>query len=120
MASTTILFGSLLVALGAGSYVLSDFASVTALIPAFFGVLLIVLGLVARNEQYRKHAMHGAAGVGLLGLLGTAPRALPALLAGRADMAVVAQTIMALLMGIFVALCVKSFIDARRTRSQSG
>lgn len=118
MASTTILFGTLLTVLGAVGYVLTSFASVTALIPALFGVLLIVLGLVARNERYRKHAMHAAAAVALLGLIGALPPFLRGIGAGRADAAVISQGVMVALTAIFVGLCVKSFVDARRARSQ--
>jgi hypothetical protein len=120
MASTSILFGTLLAVLGVVGYVLSGFASVTALIPAFFGVLLILLGLVARNERYRKHAMHAAAALALVGFLATLPRFLQGASAGQMSPAVISQGVMALLTGIFVVLCIKSFVDARRARSQAG
>lgn len=41
----SIVLGVALVVLGAGAYVLSDFASITALIPAIFGVLIAILGV---------------------------------------------------------------------------
>jgi hypothetical protein len=122
VANTTILIGAVLIALGLVGWFGSGGASVTALIPAFFGVVLLLLGVVARKEQYRKHAMHAAVIVGLLGFLGSARGLvqLPALIAGAEvarPAAVIAQSIMAVLTGIFVALCVKSFIDARRNRA---
>ena len=71
MASTTRTFGLILIALGLASYFLTDRVSVTALIPAFFGAVFVILALVARHESARKHAMHAAVALGLLGFLGT-------------------------------------------------
>src|SRR5262249_10980114 len=94
----------------------------TALIPAAFGLLLVIFGALARDDKRRKMAMHIAVGVGLVGFLGTFAGLLKlyTLLAGGDVMrpkAVVAQSIMAVLMLIYVGLCVKSFIDARRKRA---
>src|SRR5437016_2811916 len=69
MANLTIIFGVLLSLLGGGMYVYTDRASLTALIPAFFGVPFIVLGMIAQKEAARKHAMHGVALLSLIGLL---------------------------------------------------
>ena len=70
MASTTILFGALLTLLGLSGYFLTGASSPTALIPAIFGFLLLALGLLARSEPMRKHAMHAAATVALVGCSG--------------------------------------------------
>ena len=70
MPSITIIFGLLLTLLGVSGYSLSGTSSVTALIPALFGLLLLVLGFLARSESDRKHAMHVAATVGLVGFAG--------------------------------------------------
>src|SRR5262245_11872206 len=99
-------------------------AAPTALIPAGLGILLAVFGGIAHNPSRRKMAMHIAVVVGLLGFLGTM-NGLPDLLkmlSGEAvarPAAVVSKSIMAVLMAVFVAMCVKSFIDARRTRTQA-
>ena len=45
----------------------------TALIPAGFGALFLVLGLLALKASLRKHAMHVAAMLGLLGCAFTLP-----------------------------------------------
>jgi hypothetical protein len=121
VAATTIAFGVALIALGLAGYFGSGGVSVTALIPAAFGVVLALLGVLARNEGMRTHAMHGAAMVGLLGFLGSARGLLrlPALMSGgevARPAAVVAQSVMALLMLLFVGLCVRSFINARVRR----
>ena len=117
MVSTTRTFGIVLILLGVASYVLTGRTSVTALIPAFFGAVFVILALVAKNEAARKHAMHAAVALGLIGLLGTLGRLVPALAAGDLGRpAVLAQLVMSVLLIIYVALGVKSFIDARRAR----
>jgi hypothetical protein len=122
LAGTTIAFGVVLIVLGVAGYVASGAVSITALIPAIFGVVLAALGALARNEGMRKHAMHGAVLVGLLGFLGSARGLLqlPALMSGgdvARPAAVIAQSVMAILMLLFVVLCVRSFINARVRRS---
>ena len=121
MATTTIGFGVVLIVLGLGGYFGSDRVSPTALIPAAFGLLLVVFGALARDDKRRKMAMHIAVTVGLLGFIGTVSGLyeLPTLLSGGAVArpgAVISKSIMAVLMAIYVGMCVKSFIDARRKR----
>jgi len=60
MPSTTRYFGLILIVLGIASYMLTGRTSVTALIPAIFGAVLVVCALIARNENARRHAMHAA------------------------------------------------------------
>ena len=121
MPSTSILFGVLLILVGIAGYgyaVSSGNASVTALIPAFFGILLVLFGAVARSsEGLRKHMMHGAAAVGLIGFLATAWRLVPNLGNLTLSAAVLAQVAMCLLCLVFVILTVRSFIQARVLRS---
>lgn len=124
LANKTIGIGSALIVLGVAGYVATGAASATALIPSFFGVPLVLLGLMARNEHRRKLAMHIAVVVGLLAFLGSVPGLLNLVrMIGGAEVArpaaAVMQSIMALLTGVFVALCVKSFIDVRRQPSGS-
>ncbi|HVJ66294.1 MAG TPA: hypothetical protein VM901_13630 [Bdellovibrionota bacterium] len=124
MPIVTIVYGLLLLALGIISYVGTGMISVTALIPAFFGLPLVICGFLARDEAKLRHAMHAAAMLGLLGFLGSLRGllSLPALLSGEAlerPDAVKAQAIMAILSLIFVVLCVKSFIDVRRARKNA-
>ena len=125
MAKVTIVFGMALTLLGVLGYILSAGASLTALIPVIPGTLLEVFGVLALNEKRLKVAMHAAVVVGLLAFLGAVPGLLklPALASGgdvARPGAVVAQSIMALLMAIYVGLCVKSFVDARRARRAQG
>ena len=121
MANTTISTGIALIILGLWSYFGTGTTSVTALIPAFFGIVLAALGAVARNEARRKMAMHIAVLVGLLGLLGSARglAKIGAVMSGEPverPTAVIAQSMMAAVTGVFVILCINSFIAARRKR----
>lgn len=116
MASTTVIFGLLLTLLGLAGYFLTGTSSLTALIPAFLGVILIVLGFLARSDHARRHAMHAAALVALLGFAGALFSLLRTPLGLRPGMAVFSQMATVLLTGIFLALCVRSFIEARRAR----
>ena len=115
MASTTITFGVLLTLLGLVGYALTR-TSMTALIPSLFGLLLLILGFLARSESIRKHAMHAAAAVALVGCLGALIPLLRTPPGTRPAIAVFSQAAMVILTGVFVALCVRSFRAARRAR----
>jgi O-antigen/teichoic acid export membrane protein len=123
MWKTTIGFGAALILVGIIGYFGTETSSLTALIPAGFGIVLTILGAIGRNENMRKHAMHGAAVVGLLGFLGSASGILSVLAMLRGETverpeAAVARTVMALICLAFVALTVKSFVGARRARKE--
>jgi len=122
LATTTIGFGVVLIVLGLAGFLGTGSEHYTALIPAVFGLLLAILGAMARDEKRRKLAMHIAVTIGLLGFLGTVSglTQLGGLLAGgevAQPMAVYSKSAMAILMLIYVAMCVKSFIDARKRRA---
>jgi hypothetical protein len=119
MVKITIGLGLVLIALGVGGYVGTGRASVTALIPAFFGMPLLLPGLAALKPQRRKHAMHVAVVIGLLGFAGTARGLtnMPALLTGSEVArpgAVAVQAAMAIVCLLYMMLCVRSFVEARR------
>jgi len=61
MAFTTIVFGLTLTLTGFLGYFMTGTSSFTALIPAAFGLLLMVLGFLARSEASRRNVMHAAA-----------------------------------------------------------
>jgi hypothetical protein len=90
----------------------------TIWIPAIVGGLLALCGVLGLKESLLKHAMHAAAMIGLLGGLAAASRFVPKLLAGPdwSNPATVATGKMTLVCFVFVALCVNSFIQARRRR----
>ena len=126
MAKLTIVFGVLLMLTGAVAFALVGHQSHAyhALIPVGFGLLLAIFGALANTPDAKKRMlfMHIAVTVGLLGFLGTIPGIIGTfqMMAGHAvarpDAAKV-QTIMGTLCLIFVLLCVRSFINARRART---
>jgi hypothetical protein len=119
MPRIAIVFGGLLVLEGAGFYVGTGRESWTALIPAFVGLPIVLLGALALRSGARKHAMHAAAALALLGLLAAAGRLFSQGSYDFTASAPLSQLIMAVLCGVFFALCVKSFVDARRCRAQN-
>jgi hypothetical protein len=116
----TLALGVALIILGLGGYFLTGAVSLTALIPAAFGLLIALAGLVARDDRMRKHAMHAAVLVALLGFLGSIRGVLQ--IGGVFDgtaarpAAVVSQTIMAVLTLGYIVIAVRSFISARASR----
>ncbi|MGB7158797.1 MAG: hypothetical protein WBD40_12060 [Tepidisphaeraceae bacterium] len=126
MPKITILLGVLLIMLGLVAYLGLQEAgqprSITAMIPAFLGLPLVALGAIALKPHLRKHAMHAAVVIGLLGFLGTAKGLIGALrwIMGTAPehpTRIAVQAITGALCAVFVALCIRSFIAARRARA---
>jgi hypothetical protein len=120
MPSTAIACGVLLILIGITGYVYgltTGGGSLTALIPAVVGLILTILGYLAKSkENLRMHLMHAAVIVGLLGFLASLGNFIRTGFKFEASAPVISNTAMALVCLIFVILCVKSFIDARRSR----
>jgi hypothetical protein len=120
MPSASIISGILLILVGIIGYVIAlndGNASPTALIPAAFGILLLIFGLIAKSkENLRMHIMHAAVIVGLLGFVIPAYRILSKIGELKMSAAFLSQAAMSLICLAFVILSVKSFIDARRNR----
>lgn len=121
MVKTTIGYGTVLIVVGLVGYLGTGQASVTALIPAFVGLLLLILGIAGRRENLHKNAMHIAVAIALLGFLGTVGGLVKlfTLLSGgevTRPTAIVIQSIMAVMCGSYVGFGVKTFVDARRRR----
>jgi len=128
LAKLTIVFGILLIILGGGAFVALEHHPHT-LIPAGFGLLLVIFGALANTPDSKRRMlfMHIAVTVGLLGFLGTIPgilatirRAAGQIVASPVRDAAIVQTLMGTICLIFVILCVRSFIQARRARIPSG
>jgi hypothetical protein len=120
-----IVCGLVLILLGSDGYAdviglvrPTDLHTPTSLIPAYFGGVLVLCGLVALNERALKHAMHLAAMVGLIGLIAGAAMGLPKAFSGNMERpaAVRSQLWLAGVCLVFVLLCVNSFVQARRRR----
>ncbi len=130
-----MVFDALIALVGVFGYVETHFWH--ALIPVVLGLLLMVLGVVANTAEPKRRmlAMHIAVTVALLGFLGTIPGliALPGYLSGSHhdsaaerlqaglltghQMAAEVQSATSILCLVFVLLCVRSFIAARRARA---
>lgn len=114
-----------MILVGIIGYTATGMVSVTALIPTFLGIPITLLGWLATNEKYRMHAMHAVILFGLAGFGGTVKGllALPTLLSGgevARPPAVIAQSIVAVMSAVFIVICVKSFIDARKDMTGGG
>lgn len=124
MAKVTLVFAILLIALGLAGFFGTGSQHPTALIPTGFGLLLGIFGLLAisPNESRRKLFMHINVTIGMLGFLAAAGRAIQAYGRARSQgiepdrIALGAQVAMAALLLIYVLMCVRSFIEARRSR----
>jgi len=134
MPGITVLTGGVLIAVGVIGW--WPHHAATALIPAYLGGLLALLGLLSFKPGLRKHTMLAAAAVALLGFIGCAVMAgplLPKLLSegkvmkplpdgGERDAtaAVTSQAVTGLVCLVFVILCVNSFVQARLLRKTQG
>ena len=124
MAKVTIVFAVLLIVLGLIGFFGTGSSHPTALIPAWFGLALGVCSILAisSSESRRRLFMHINVTIGLLGLIGAAVEAgrgySSAIAKGHAPdpIALAAKLAMAGLLLIYVILCVRSFIQVRRSR----
>lgn len=120
MTAVTRATGAALIVIGVVAYAASGGASITALLPALLGVVVLGLGVAAARERLRRHMIHAALGVALLGLFGSLQRAFGVgtmLTGGDAERPIAALASLAVVVvcGVYVALGVRSFIAARRT-----
>jgi hypothetical protein len=117
MPKLAMAIGVLLILQGPSFYFASSSRSMTALIPTFFGIPLLLLGLLGLNDAWRKHAMHVAMVVALVGMI--APLGRIAMQGLSASLAGVSLVLMLVLCGGFLVLGIKSFRDARRRQRES-
>lgn len=119
MVRWTFLYAETLIAVGLGGYFGTGRVSPTALIPAFFGLVVLGIAFWSRREASRKHAMHAAAGLALLAFAGSASGLYKVALIAAGETvarpaAAFSQAIMASLSLIYLLLCIRSFVQARR------
>lgn len=116
MPRMTIGLGLLLVALGVIAYIATAFASWTALIPAFLGVVIAIAGAIGLKRP--KAGLAIALVIAVLGVLGTAMNVveLGSLFAGEAERpaAVITSTITFVLLIVYLVLGGRSFVAGRR------
>ena len=123
MAKVTLIFTVLLCTLGVVGFYGTGAIHKTALIPSYFGLALGVFALLANspNEGRRKLFIHINVTIALIGFLGAAGRAIYGFVHANSQgtapdmIALGSQLAMAVLLLIYVLLCVRSFIAARRS-----
>ena len=123
MAKLTLVFAVLLVALGLAGYLGTGSLHPTALIPAWIGLALGVFGFLAMspNEGRRKLFMHINVTIGLLGFLGGTAEAIRGYVHAKSlgvepdHIALASKVTLDALLLVYVILCVRSFIAARRS-----
>jgi hypothetical protein len=119
----TLVLAVLLIALGLAGYLGTGSMHPTALIPAWFGLALGICGFLAisPSERRRKLFMHINVTIALLGFLGAAAEAVRGFVHAQSagippdEIALASKATMAGLLLIYVILCVRSFIAARRS-----
>jgi hypothetical protein len=123
MAKVTLVFAVVFIALGLVGFIGTGSTHYTALIPAALGLLLGIFGALSLSADAgrRKLFMHINVTLGLLGFLGTVMGLIQwfQMLGGavvKNPPATESKAIMALLCLVYVALCVRSFIAARKAR----
>jgi len=124
MAKVTLVFAVLLIALGLAGFIGTGSEHYTALIPTWIGLVLGIFGLLALspNPGRRKLFMHINVTVALLGFLGTVGEIIRGTLKASATgvapaaAAIESKYALAAILLIYVILCVRSFIAARKAR----
>ena len=121
MAKLTIGFGVLLVLVGTGFWLATGKIDMAPLHPAGLGLLLAICGVLANTENAKQRMiwMHVAVTLGLFGFLITGTRVVLNLVKGTIaanPLGFDERAVVALVCLIYVVLCVRSFIAARRTR----
>jgi hypothetical protein len=123
MAKVTVVFAILFIALGLVGFIATGSVHPTALIPTWLGLLLGLFGILSFSPDAgrRKLFMHINVTLGLLGFLGTVMGLIQwfQMLGGavvKNPPATESKAVMAILCLVYVLLCVRSFIAARRAR----
>jgi hypothetical protein len=120
MAKMTVGFGVLLLAVSLGFWFAMGHAT-AALHPAGLGLFIAICGALAITENPKRRMlwMHIAVTLGLIGFLITGINAVLEVIKGTSGVDPLAfdeRVVAALICLVFVGLCVRSFIAARRTR----
>ena len=126
MAKLTIVFGILLVLIAVAGFVATGSSHPTALIPGLIGLFFVLFGALANTTDSKKRMlwMHISVTVALLTFLGLIKSDINVYQLAHGvsfphPIAIEEKAATSLLSLIYVLLCVRSFINARRQRSLS-
>jgi hypothetical protein len=124
MSKLTIALGVLLILIALAGFVSTGSSHPTSLIPGAIGLLFCLFGALANSPDPKKRMfwMHIAVTVALVMFLGTIPADIDVMRLSHGavfphPIAIEEKAAMSLLCLLFVLLCVRSFIEARRNRT---
>ena len=124
MARITSALGILLILIAVAAFIATGSAHPTSLIPGGIGILFILFGTLASSTDPKKRMlwMHISVTVALLVFLGLIPADLDVIRLSRGasfphPIAILEKSATSLLCLLYVLLCVRSFINARRDRT---
>ena len=117
MPEISIVVGLIFTIWGIGAYIISDMASITAMIPMFVGGPIFTMGLLSKaRPDKRKTFMHISAMFGLLCALGGLRLPMILMADDSSNLLIASHAILLGLGGLYTYLCVQSFIWARKQR----
>lgn len=118
VAIVTLISGIMLTLLGLRGCFSPEPSSLDAGRPFWIGLALVLSGVVALKPTLRKHAMHIAALVALAGLIIGGLGVFKWVGGGVSSFAGLTHSLMLVVCGILLVLCVASFKRARRKRAK--
>ncbi|MCH2638021.1 MAG: hypothetical protein MKZ56_06645 [Candidatus Thalassarchaeum sp.] len=117
MPDISIAVGLIFTIWGIGAYIISDMASITAMIPMFVGGPIFTMGLLSKaRPDKRKTFMHISAMFGLLCALGGLRLPMILMADDSSNLLIGSHAILLILGGLYTYFCVQSFIWARKQR----
>ena len=117
MAQKSISAGAILVILGVVVTIVSDSNSATSLIPAFVGVIYLLLGIAGKQKpDLNHHFMHGAAAISLVAIIGSIGSLIGR---GSTGWALFAQLATSVVCAVFLVSAIQSFKIARAARQEN-
>ena len=119
---TTYFYAFALILIGLIGYIITSAQSITALIPAFFGVVVLIFAIWSKNEKRKPLAMHIVSGLALVGFLATVSGIVKvvSMLGGEEiarPAASISQAVMALVSAGYLSVSITSFVSARKKRN---
>jgi len=114
-----VVCGGVLILSGIISYLISDTGSLTALIPSFFGIPLLIMGFLSnRNEANKHHYMHAAMVFALVSVLGG--MRIFSIWSDASDLTLLSHVILIIVGTIFMVAGILSFRHTRKSREVLG
>ena len=111
--------GGILMLSGIISYLISDSGSLTALIPSFFGIPLLIMGFLSnRNEANKHHYMHAAMVFALVSVLGG--MRIFSIWSDASNLTLLSHVILIIVGTIFMVAGILSFRHTRKSREALG